>query len=161
MPMLILDPTDNPVPGVVVQANSTIYPGVSQSCTTGEDGKCTFTNLIASSISLVARTGDNSIAVDGLAPSFGLVTMKLMPYVAPGPDDNFDISNGTTGWDGGVISEEPFLKMTKRDTSLVISTNGARTLQSAKKSFPVHPFTKVVFVKYKFITSEIPGGYFG
>ncbi|KAL5319819.1 hypothetical protein ACEPPN_012877 [Leptodophora sp. 'Broadleaf-Isolate-01'] len=77
MPVLILDPAGAPAKDVGVQANSTIYIGVSQLCTTGDDGKCTFTNLIASTISLVARTGDNAIAVNGLAATTGLVTISV------------------------------------------------------------------------------------
>lgn len=34
-------------------------------------------------------------------------------------------------------------------------------LQTASSTFKTSPFTKVVFIRFKFITSEVPGGYFG
>ncbi|KAK2032009.1 hypothetical protein LX32DRAFT_726218 [Colletotrichum zoysiae] len=157
MPVSVVGADGNPVSGATVTVNATTYPGVGTFCTTDNTGRCTFDNLPPTTIGLVARAGDNSIAVNGLAASSGLVTLKLMPYVDPDADASFDVANGTTGWSGGTTTS---VKV-KRDTQLVVSTNGQPNLQSAAKSFPVHPFTKSAYIKYKFVTSEVPGGYFG
>jgi CubicO group peptidase (beta-lactamase class C family) len=157
MPVLVLDPAGQPAAGVAVTANATAFPGVGESCTTDATGKCTLTDLSATTIGLVARTADNAIGVNGLAATTSLVTIQLIPFLPPTNSSSFDVANGTSGWTGGITQS---MKI-KRDTTLVVATNGQFDLQTAGDSFPVHPFTKTVFVKYKFITSEVPGGFFG
>ena len=144
--------------GVHVEANATVYPGLTGSCTTDASGKCTIENLPGTTIGLVVRKDDNSIAVNGLAPTTVQVTLKLLPFVTPKPGASFDIDNGTAGWTGGTLQQS--LKI-KRDTTLVVNTNGQYTLQSASNSFPASEGTKTAYIKYRFITSEVPGGYFG
>ncbi|KAL9039043.1 MAG: hypothetical protein Q9214_005036, partial [Letrouitia sp. 1 TL-2023] len=158
MPILVLGPDSQPASGVRVYGNATEYPGVSQECTTVASGQCSLTNLPPTTIGLVARTDDNSIAVSGLASTTSQVTLKLTPFTEPNGDSSFDVNNGTSGWTEGTLSQS--LKI-KRDTTLTVSTNGAYDLQSASGSFKVHPSTKTAYIKYKFITSEVPGGFFG
>jgi hypothetical protein len=158
MPIQVLNPDDTPAEGVHVEANATIYPGLTGSCTTDATGKCTLDNLPGTTIGLVARKGDNSIAVNGLAPTTVEVTLKLLPFVTPKTGASFDIDNGTSGWTGGDLQQS--LKI-KRDTTLVVDTNRQYTLQSANNSFPVSEGTKKAYIKYRFITSEVPGGFFG
>ncbi|KAF1993873.1 hypothetical protein P154DRAFT_48574 [Amniculicola lignicola CBS 123094] len=158
MPILILNPDDTPAEGVRVKADATAYPGLTGSCTTDVSGQCTLQNLPGTTISLVARKDDNSIAVNGLAPTTVQVTLKLLPFVTPNPDASFEIDNGMAGWTGGQLQQS--LKI-KRDTTLVVNTNGQYTLQSASNSFPASEGTKQVYIKYRFITSEVPGGFFG
>jgi hypothetical protein len=157
MPVLVLGPDGSPIPNALITANATIYPSIGHVCTSDSTGQCTIDNLPATTIGLVAKTPDNSIAVDGLAASIGLVTLRLLAYVPPSATASFDVANGTTGWTGGVQST---LKA-KRDATLVVSTNGQYDLQTASNSFPVHAFTKSAYIKYKFVTEEVPGGYFG
>jgi len=158
MPILVLDPTGQPAANVPVYGNATIYSGISQICTTNAAGQCSLQNLTATTIGLVAKSEDNSVAVNGLASTTAQVTLTLVPFHDPQPGESFDISNGTTGWTGGVVSQS--LKI-KRDTTLVVSTNGQYDLQTASNGFPVHPFTKTAYIKYKFVTEEVPGGFFG
>ncbi|KAF2478358.1 uncharacterized protein BDR25DRAFT_251125 [Lindgomyces ingoldianus] len=158
MPILVLNPDDSPASGVHVEANATIYPGLTGSCTTDASGKCTLPNLPGTTISLVARTGDNSIAVNGVAPTAVQVTLKLIPYITPKPGASLEVANGTEGWTGGTLQQSVKIK---RDTTLVVNTNGQFLIQKASNSFPVRPSTKNVYIKYRFITSEVPGGFFG
>ena len=158
MSILVLGPDNKPAEGVQVLGNATTYPGVGQQCLTDASGKCSLVNLPPTTIGLVARTDSNSIAVDGLATTTSQVTLKLLPFAEPAGDSSFDVNNGTSGWTGGTISQS--LKI-KRDTTLTVGTNGQYTLQHASNSFKVHPFTKTAYIKYKFITEEVPGGYFG
>lgn len=46
------------------------------------------------------------------------------------------------------------------DQDLVLNTSG-EGVQSVGRSFSVEPGAKSITIRYKFITSEIPGGYFG
>lgn len=140
-----------------VTGNATIYPGVSESCTTDATGQCTSPNLIATTIGLVAKTADNYVAVNGLAATTSQLTLKLIPFKESVSGSSFDIANGTSGWTGGVVSS---MKV-KRDTTLVLSTNGQYDLQTASNSFPDHPGATMAYIKYKFVTAEVPGGYFG
>ncbi|KAF2275411.1 uncharacterized protein EI97DRAFT_459320 [Westerdykella ornata] len=157
MPVLILNPDDTPAQGVHVEANATIYPGLTSTCTTDAAGKCTIGNLPGTTISLVARKDDGSIAVNGLAPTTVQVRLKLLPFVSPKPGSSFETGNGTAGWTGGELRQS--LKI-KRDTTLVVNTNRQYTLQTASNSFPASGSIKKAYIKYRFITSEVPGGYF-
>ena len=158
MPVLILNPDDSPAEGVHVEANATVYPGLTGGCMTNALGKCTIENLPGTTIGLVARKNDNSIAVNGLAPTTVQVTLKLLPFIIPKPGASFDVDNGTAGWTGGTLQQS--LKI-KRDTTLVVNTNGQYTLQSSTNSFPASEGIKKAYIRYRFITSEIPGGFFG
>jgi hypothetical protein len=158
MPILVLDPSGNSASNVPVTGNATIYPGVSESCTTDSTGQCTLPNLIATTIGLVAKTPANYVAVNGLAATTLQLTLKLMPFKDPVNGSNFDIANGTLGWTGGIVSSGMKIK---RDTTLVLGTNGQYDLQTASNSFPDRPGTKSAYIKYKFVTSEVPGGFFG
>lgn len=158
MPVLILNPDETPAEGVQIEANATVYPGLTGSCITDASGKCTIENLPGTTIGLVARKEDNSIAVNGLAPTTVEVTLKLLPFVDSKPGASFGVDNGTAGWTGGTVQQS--LKV-KRDTTLVVSTGGQYTIQTASNSFPASTGTKKVYIKYRFITSEVPGGFFG
>jgi hypothetical protein len=83
--------------------------------------------------------------------------MQLLPYDPPSNSTSFDNGNGTTGWTGGTTED----LLTKRDTVLVVDTAGLPNIQIAHGRFAVHPFTKTAYIKYKFVTQEVPGGYFG
>jgi hypothetical protein len=158
MPIRVLDPTGSPKAGVLVEAEATTFPGLQAFCTTDATGQCSIVNLPIVTIGLVAKSDNNSIGVYGLATTTSLVTLQLMSFDDPLAGATFDDSVGTSGWTGGTQS---LTKKMKRDTSLVVSSNGKSTPQSAKKSLAIHPFTKQVFIKYKFITIEVPKGYFG
>ena len=121
MPVLVLDEAGSTVSGVSVEANATIYPGISQVGTTDTNSIVTFTNLAFTTIGLTARTADNKIGVNGVAATVVTVPIQLFPFGAASNTTSFDISNGTTGWTGGVNEQ---LAVSKRDTVLSVSTNG-------------------------------------
>ena len=158
MPVIVLDENGAPVSGITVFANATTYPGVSQVGTTNINGLVTFTNLVAVSIGLTARTSDNSIAVNGVAATTSTVTLTLLPFAPASNTTDFEISNGTTGWTGGF---NEVLAVSKRETVLTVSTNGQYNIQMANSQPKVYPFTNTVYIKYQFQTNEVPGGYFG
>jgi hypothetical protein len=161
MPVLILDPSGNPAPNVNVTAKATVYSDVTESCTTDITGVCALPNLATTTISLFAITPDNYFAADGLAATAAQVTMQLIPLHQPASGASFNVSNGTTVWTGGTVVDQAFKLKVKRDSTLVVGTNGQYDLQTASSAFNVYPFTTTAFIKYKFVTAEVPGGYFG
>ena len=171
------DANGSPVANVPVEANTTQFDRFTQTLLTDESGQASFTNLPATTIGLLARTPDNQIAVAGIASELGFVTMQLIPFNQPSDEDNFDFSNGSDGWTGGTIishvakrhvasrrayeARNRLAKRTDLDLDLEVGTNGQFDLQTASATFKTYPFTKTVFLKFKFQTNEIPGGYFG
>ena len=159
MPVLVLGVDGNPASGVTVQANATTYVSVGQSGTTDSSGMVTFTNLIETTIGLVARDAQNQIGVDGIAATPLLVTMHLIPYNTPSNITNFGFANGTQGWSGGTLVSV----VDKRDNGigLDVSTNSQYDLQTVSATFKTFPFTETAYIRYMFQTDEVPGGYFG
>ena len=158
MPVLVVDESGAPVPGLLVTAGATVYPAISQNGTTDSTGIVKFTNLAPTTIGLFTQTDDNKIGVGGVAATTATVTIDLIPFSPASTTTDFNTSDGLTGWTGGTPKDMP---ITKRDLVLVIGTNAAFDLQTAHAEPKVHPFTKSVYIKYKFQTAEVPGGYFG
>ncbi|CZS93101.1 hypothetical protein WAI453_000836 [Rhynchosporium graminicola] len=158
MPVLVVDESNAPVQNVTVTADATIYPGIRQVGVTDASGIVKFTNIYQTSIGLFTETADNKIGVNGVAGTSNTITIKLIPFRPASDTTKFNESDGITGWTGGVTKDIP---LSKRDNVLVIGTNAQYNLQTAHAEPKVYPFTKSVYIKYKFQTAEVPGGYFG
>ena len=138
----VLDAKGQPAANVVVQANSTIYPGVGQTGITDSSGVFTFVNLIPTTLSLVAKASDNQVAIAGVSSnSAGSASLKLIPF------DSGVAGNGT--------------QLVKREPGFTVSTAGSPSLQMVSKEFTPHPSTKTAYISYLFQTDEVPGGFFG
>ena len=169
------DANGNPAANVPIEANSTQFNGFTRTLVTDGNGQVSFTNLPAMTVGLVARTADNQIAAAGVASALGQTTMQLIPFNDPAATQNFDFSDGSEGWTGGTTAthvEKRFVhsrrafearkRLSRRDDlDLMVNTNGQPNLQKASATFKTYPFTKTVFIRFKFVTSEVPGGYFG
>jgi hypothetical protein len=158
MPVLVLDETGAPAQGLSVTADATIYPGIKQVGITDATGVVKFQNLFSTSIGLFTKTADNKIGANGVAGTTNTITINLIPFRPASTTTSFNISDGIVGWTGGIIKDLP---IAKRDNVLVVGTNAASDLQLAHAEPKVYPFTKSVYIKYKFQTDEVPGGYFG
>ena len=161
MPVRVLDPSGNPVPNVVVTGEATAYPGVTETCTTDALGLCSLTDVPPVTIALLAVSGDNSVAVDGLAASNALVTLTLIPLHTPAGNASFAVKNGLSGWQINGGAGYPSQNVKRDQPTFVLSTHGQPNLQTASNAFTVHSFTKSVYITYQFQTNEFPGGYFG
>lgn len=138
--VLVVDATGKPAPNVLVQANATIYPGLGQTATTDSSGAVTFINLIATTLSLIATTPDNQIAVAGIAStSAGDTTLTLIPFNSP--------ASATA--------------LRKRSNEFVVSTAFSPNVQMVSKVFTLPPSAKTAYINYVFQTDEILGGFFG
>lgn len=173
MPVIVFDEDGNPVPDVEVVATSNAYFGVQATATTDASGVALFCHL-SSSIGLFVRTTDNKVGLGGVAATEAQVSLSLIPLEPASNVTDFLDNDGTTGWTGGTIFDpdtdtepkpqpEPsnIPSLAKRAPEIRVSTNGQRMLQVARANPRVYPFTKTVFIKYKFQTDEVPGGYFG
>lgn len=156
-------------------------PGVTaQGITT--TGTITFTNVPARTI-LVKATGiGNEFGTAGIVGNQGVVTIKMLGFNPPSTIKNNDISLGTAGWviaPGSPVSVVPhtenipgFLRSSPDLSSLRVAPNaitdqdimlGTSGLgeRSVSRTFTTEEGTTGVKIRYRFITSEVPGGYFG
>lgn len=168
LPVKVIGSDGEPVAGASFYANATQYKSIGEAGITDSQGMFTFINVPAITIGLIARTSNNQIAVNGIAGDSGdTLTLQLLPLEKPNNNTNFNEANGTFGWTGGTIENVPTARRSevpnlwKSETSLVISTNGMADLQYASASFATDPSTTSVYLRYRFQTEEVPGGYFG
>jgi hypothetical protein len=118
----------------------------------------------------------NATAPGNLSGSAGTVggsnvTIKLIPFNAPSNVINNDFSLGTTGWDIGtapvqIIPHEESSSSTLKsllaatDQDLLLPTLGEGP-QNISRTFITGAGTQNVKIRYRFVTEEVPGGYFG
>ena len=159
MPVVVLGEDGQPAANIQVEANATIYPGVGQIGKTDASGRYIITNLPGTTIGLIAKGNANEIGVNGVAATANTVTLRLTPFNPPNDFSNLDFSNGTAGWSGGKIIAHTEKRAV--DNDLVLSTNAQYDLQTTSSNWKTFPFSKTAYIRYRFITAEVPGGYFG
>ncbi len=157
-------------------------PGVTaQGITT--TGTITFTNVPSRTILVKAKGINNEIGTAGVVGgTVSTVTIKMIGFNAPSDIDNNDLSLGTAGWViapgspvwivphkeviPGFATSAPALEtmsvgaasIVDQDIMLGTSGQGERNLS---RSFTTSEGTTAVKIRYRFITSEVPGGWFG
>ncbi len=164
MPVHILFPNGSVAAGVSVHANITDAPSVSQSGYTNENGTIIFTNVPRRTISLFARTTNNQIALTGIAPSLLGITLVLIPFGSNSSTNTTMVSGQQAQSLNTKSSRDNFFRrITKRDVELPgfsVNTSGQQ-LQMISRTFMTEKNSTSAYVRYKFITEEVPGGYFG
>jgi hypothetical protein len=159
MPVYVSFQNGTAAAGVLVYANLTDNPTVSQSGYTDSNGTIIFTHVPLRTVALFARTIDNQIALIGIAPTTTGISLVLIPFgtVVSANTTAHSISKAPS-------SNEQFLRrITKRDVELpgfTVNTFG-QALQTVSKTFMTEENSTTVYVRYKFVTSEVPGGFFG
>ncbi|MGV3556907.1 T9SS type A sorting domain-containing protein, partial [Larkinella arboricola] len=133
------------------------------------NGVVTFQNLPVRTIIATALTIDNLFGSAATVADGNLLTISLLSFDIPSTIDNNDISLGTQGWNIGnspvkVILHEGStasgFNAAAENQDLQLSTSGEGP-RSMSRTFVSKPGTKTITIRYRFITSEIPGGYFG
>ena len=167
---MVVDGNGTPLPVASVRAGLAIDQTVGQTVTTSPDGAFIFTNVPEWSVVLEASAGSRhgSITVRGNAPE---VTLRAPAIGAPSPVANNDFSMGTNGWDVGTAPVEiiphaegsPAAISTAAETDfdLKLTTGGVEGPQRVSRTFSTKPGIRNVKVRYRFVTSEVPGGFFG
>ncbi|CAF1282080.1 unnamed protein product [Adineta steineri] len=137
MPVRILHANGSAAAGVIVNFNLTDNPRVGQSGVTDDYGMLIFDHVPPLTISIFAHTKDNQIGLAGVAPSNSRIDLTLIPFN-----------------DGKKMNE-----LENREY-LQVTTLG-ETLQTISRTFMTESNGNEAFVEYQFVTSEVPGGYFG
>lgn len=127
------------------------------------NGVAVFRNLPDRTVVLEAKSG-KAFGVGGDYVAAGTTSVVLTKVGPPSPIANNDLSLGTDGWnvgsapvtivDGGPVGPR------FDNNNLRLSTAGEGP-QSISRTFETQEDTSKVKVRYRFITSEVPGGYFG
>ena len=146
-------------------------------------GAVAFENLPDRTILVQASTADNHLGIGGFVGSQGGVEVVMRGFDPPSPIANNDFSQGMDGWDAGGAAHvqvaphvegfpEPIPPPPPLSALAAVAPrgvpNGDLTVytsgegeQSVSRSFETMPGTTSVRVRYRFQTSEVPGGYFG
>ena len=151
---------------------------------TTTSGLVTFPNMPARTILIKAKGASNQTGSAGIIGTSGSVTVKMNGFKPVSSIQNNDFSLGTAGWETGtspvaIVShqEEIFsffqkgpaitaaMNLVPSATSLVdqdlqLNTSGEGE-QSVSRTFAVSEGTTAVRIRYRFITTEVPGGYYG
>ena len=168
----------------VVASLSDDHAVTAQGITT--TGTITFTNVPSRTILVKAKGINNEIGTAGIVGGTPSVTIKMTGFNPPSSVDNNDISLGTEGWTIGAgapvwvvehkeiipgfpaASSETALKVQSPslaatalvDQDLMLGTSGQGE-RNLSRTFTTEEGTTAVRIRYRFITSEVPGGYFG
>lgn len=135
------------------------------------DGEVTFVNIPSRTMIYTALSNDDLSIGSAAAVGESFVTITLIPIGGESDVDNNDFSLGSEGWDvekardvNIVVHEENVGPVSRRlmvNNDLVISTGGVEGPSSVSRSFSSQPEACAIKLRYRFITSEVPGGFFG
>jgi hypothetical protein len=146
-------------------------------------GTALFPFMPARTVLVKAQGLGNETGTAGVIGTQGTVQVTMLGFGAPSPIANNDFSQGTAGWSIGSapLSIVPHLETIPGfpaaagpaaaelnllaaasivDQDLQLSTGGEGE-QSISRSFTTQQGTTGVRIRYRFITTEVPGGYFG
>lgn len=139
-------------------------------------GQINVENLPGTTIALSATATDGQSGFSAGAGSDVTATVTMLPLMEESNITNNDISAGTEGWnigDGSPVSViphsegEPSVLLAGAqnaaeppDQDLVLRTSGEGP-RFISRTFRTDPRSRLVKIRYRFQTSEYPGGYFG
>jgi len=144
------------------------------------NGEGTFQNVPDTTIFINADDGTGRTGFVGATGKAQTISITLSGLGSPSSISNNDFSLGTAGWNIGtapvsivphseavllnnkVIVEQkaPNPLFAQADSDLILRTQGEGP-QSISRSFTTQPGTTNTRLRYRFVTSEVPGGYFG
>lgn len=171
----VVDEAGSPIDGARVTVRLSDDREVAAVATTGSDGRVQFGNI---PFRTLVVTGEDAAGRIGTAASVGghpSLRLILHGFEEASLIDNNDFGLGLEGWEVGTAPVQliPHVEdstgssltatassTTDEDLDLELSTSGEGP-QSLSRTFVVKPGTKSVSVRYRFITSEVPGGFFG
>jgi hypothetical protein len=171
---IVRDENGAVAPGVEVTAKLGDNQAVQQTVTTNNAGQFEFTNLPDRTIIVEGYASNNRIASIATRAGEGPVDLELLSIQAPSPIANNDFSQGESGWSTGSapvtlvphdegdapFDSQPLTAQAGANMDLLLSTSGEGP-QTISRTFQIQPGTQNVRVRYRFITEEVPGGYFG
>lgn len=173
----VRDESDQPVAGATVTVRLGDDQQVSGTGTTDGAGQVTFDNIPDRTILVEGAAAGGAWGTASGVGSAGLIPLILEGFDPPSPVANNDFATGdASGWSTGtapvsiVVHEEaggPLAATTAAvgpaaadDFDMVLNTAGEGP-QQVSRTFVTQPNTVAVRLRYRFVTSEVPGGYFG
>jgi hypothetical protein len=164
-----VDGANAPVLGAVdVAVKLSDDQDVSSSLST-TTGSATFQNIPSRTVLITARTAANLAGTAGELGSAGTISVPMFSFSLASTIANNDLSQGLAGWvvnnlTASIVphqegfSSPAVAASSNNDVRLVTSGQGPQFLS---RTFQTDVQTTKVTVRYRFITSEVPGGYFG
>lgn len=169
----VVDVNQKPVPSALVHVVLGDDEQAQASDTTDPSGKVSLKNIPARTLYVTASQGD----LYGAMPVAGDVrklTLVVKAMNQPSSVANNDFSQGLEGWtleggnteivEGGQAKYQKLLHgiaaVAGETPQLSLGTKG-KGPSSATRTFHLKPGKKAVGVRVKFITKEVPGGFFG
>lgn len=147
-----------------------------QSITSTSTGTVTFENLPPRTIIIDVLSEDNDVGAGATLSSDGPIFITIAGFDEPSTVDNNDFSFGLDGLESSSPSTTVIVEHTEEvgpmagspepedssiiDNDLELTTDGEGS-QQVVRTFMALPGTTGVRVRFRFITSEIPGGFFG
>jgi len=153
-------------------------PEINQKSST-TNGQVQFTNVPRTTVALSVISSDGRSGFAAATGDQGIVTITLLPLFPESVTANNDLSGGTDGWNvgnapvaiidhvegdpgnggfslrNGVVTRDG-----PPDRDIILRTSG-EGMQYMTRTFRTNPKTKMVRVRYRFQTSEYPGGFYG
>ena len=141
-------------------------------------GSVLFSNVPDRSVVVEAKSVDNDVGSSGALGTQGSVTLVVAGFDSPSTVDNNDFSKGTEGWtipDPSTVTivehvemvgpadpsgPEPTTNPGLENKDLVLTTTDLGP-QSVSRTFVSKSGTTGVRVRFRFVTAEVPGGFFG
>jgi hypothetical protein len=169
IPLTVLDEAGNPASGARVLMKLGDDPQVRANLVTDGGGTGLFQNLPYRSFNLIATTADNKLGTRPASVIDGAVTMRLNGFRAASSIDNNNFAQGTAGWEIGaapvavlahVEGNAGTVSPATPDYDLRLTTSGERQ-QSVSRTFEAEAGVRSVSVRYRYITEEVPAGWFG
>ena len=143
------------------------------------NGTLDFENVPFRTIVARAAASGNRIGLTGFVGTQTFVEVRMLGFEAPSPIANNDFSSGTDGWEIGsapvqigphvegsppvpppALAPKSAAPRGPANEDLTLGTSGEGE-QSVSRTFETAEGTSSVRVRYRFVTSEVPGGYFG
>ncbi|HLX64570.1 MAG TPA: hypothetical protein VKX17_25075 [Planctomycetota bacterium] len=168
----VVDQQGQAVKGALVTATLGDDHSIMGQGTSDAAGNVVFENLPDRTILLMASVpGTDKVGTNANNGGAGTITVVILDFNTASTVVNNDISLGTSGWDTGTSpvtviphtesgggTPPPSVRAVDQDLQLTTSGEGPQFLS---RTFVTQKDTKSVSCRYRFITSEIPGGYFG
>lgn len=169
----VVDEGGAPIDGATVKLTLSDLPEIFEE-KQSVSGSVSFSHVPNRTMIITAQTSDNKFGSTAEVGG-GFVTLTLKGFNPPSPIANNDISQGTLGWDIGTSSVQVIphveggggaigggiannIPIPDQDLKLNTTGEGPRTMS---RTFTSQAGTKSIRVRYRFVTSEVPGGFFG
>jgi len=161
----VLDEDGKPFSGADISAVLVDNPNVRMEIKSGTS-PVSLNNMPSRTFIFTAHASGGRIATATAIGNSPAVSLRFRAFNTPSTVQNDDFSLGLQGWDVGTAPvkiqthSELGAQSTAPDQDLVLTTRGEGA-QTISRTIHTHDNMAGVSLRYRFVTSEVPGGYFG